>query len=118
MDLVGGQLTQLSAEKTISLLVAVRKLIRLQHQHCIWQVIEYLSQGVTRLFSFILRDEELSEYGPDKVDNTENDHPPHRNLKHHQSAAILRKVTAEAEEYCEAEGGEYVIHEKIITKRR
>ena len=63
-----------------------------------------------------MRDEELGEYYPDKIDNTENDHPPHANLKHHQSPAILRIEAAEAEEYGEAERGKYVIHEKMITQ--
>ena len=110
---------QVDAEKAIYLLVTVRELIRLQHQHGIWQVIQYLGERVARLLRLDLHDKELSQYISGKVDREKDARPPHGNLHNRNDNLTLHtKMDAVGVGCSEADWGHNEIHKPIIAKRR
>jgi len=65
--LILGKVREISPKEDVRLLVAVRESATVHHQHCVWQVIQHLSQSDVRLFLLHLHDEELGQCRPDKI---------------------------------------------------
>ena len=69
---------QTYSEESVSLLVAVLELLRLEHQHGIWHVVEDLGEAVSRLFGLHLHDEELGDHASRRVGRDQHEHRPLR----------------------------------------
>jgi len=80
---VRSDVGQINAKEAISRLITIRELSGFEHQHGIWQIIQYLGERVPAFFGLQLHDEELREDASDEIRHQKHQGHPKWYLENH-----------------------------------
>jgi hypothetical protein len=72
---------QIHTKEAISWLVTVYEVLRVKHEHRIWQVVQNLGERVPSFFGLHLHDEELCEDASDEIGHCEHRDDPNWNFE-------------------------------------